>query len=202
MSSTISLKDRHTDATRELILTTAIDLLEKAGVTDLTVRSVAKAAGMSERTVFRYFATRDEFLDAVAAEAVRRMQPPSPPSSVQDLPEYPAALYKSFEESKHLIEASLHTEIFKRVRGSAARGRWAAITQMIDDYAPHLPKKERQIAATNINYYLSASTWYYFRFNFEFSLKDTIDCARSAIRLTVEDIGKQNLVIDADVFSN
>ena len=49
MSSIISLKDRHTDATRELILATAIELLEKAGVTDLTVRSVAKAAGMSER---------------------------------------------------------------------------------------------------------------------------------------------------------
>ena len=35
------------------------------GLAEVTVRAVAKQAGMSERTVFRYFAAREEFLGAI-----------------------------------------------------------------------------------------------------------------------------------------
>ncbi len=190
MSSIISLKDRHTDATRELILSTAIDLLERGSVTDLTIRAVAKEAGMSERTVFRYFATRDDFLDAAAAEAARRMKTPPPPSTIAELREFPVILYKAFEERSDLVRGALHTEIFNRVRSTAATGRWKAVSDLIDEYAPHRSKKERKLATTNINYFLSASTWHYYRFNFELTPADTIACARTAIELTIENLSR------------
>src|SRR5436190_15594962 len=107
MSSIISLNDRHTDATQKLILSTAIELLETSGVTDLTIRAVAKQAGMSERTIFRYFPSRDEFLDAVASEAVSIMQTPTPPASIKELLNYPEILYRSFEERSRLVVAGL-----------------------------------------------------------------------------------------------
>ncbi len=188
MSSKISLKDRHADATRELILTTAIELLESSGVTDLTVRAVAKQAGMSERTIFRYFATRDDFLDAVAAAVAEQMQPPAAPASIDELVGFPSILYRGFERRSALVEATLHTEIFKRVRASVAVDRWKAVEKIINEIAPQRSAKERKLAATNINYYLSATTWHYLRTSFGLSLADTIACAQASIRLSLSDI--------------
>lgn len=191
MSSIILLKDRHTDATQKLILSTAIELLERSGVTELTIRAVAKQAGMSERTIFRYFPSRDEFLDAVASTAVSGMNTPAPPTSVKELLNYPEPLYRAFEKRSSLVIAGLHTDIFRRVRVESAQERWNAVTKLIDKLASHRSKKERKIAATNISYFLSASTWHYYRTNFELSLDETIDCAKSAVRLVIEDLKKK-----------
>ena len=188
MSTGISLKDRQADATRDLILSTAIELLEKSGVTELTVRSVARAAGMSERTVFRYFATRDEFLDAVAEATARRMSVVPPPESIDELLEYPSSLYQSFEDNSPLTAAVLHTDIYTRVRTSSGGVRWQAVEKLIDGNARGRSKKERRIAATNINYFLTASTWNYYRTTFGLSQTETIACAKAAIKLIVTDI--------------
>lgn len=191
MSSTILLKDRHTDATQKLILTTAIELLERSGVTELTIRAVAKQAGMSERTIFRYFPTRDEFLDAVASAAVRGMHMPAPPASIKEMINYPEMLYRAFEERSSLVVAGLHTEIFRRVRVESARERWLAVADLIGKLARHRSTQDIKVAVTNISYFLSASTWHYYRTNFELSLDDTIACAVSAVRLIVDDIEKR-----------
>lgn len=182
MSTPISLKDRHSDATHGLILATAIELLEAGSISNVTARAVAKQAGMSERTVFRYFATRDDLLDAIAAEAAARMQSPPPPATIDDLLDYPKPLYRSFEDKAALVKGILHTELFNRVRVTAAAERWSAVTRLIDEALPDRSRKERRLLATNINYFLSATTWNYYRTRFELSTEDTIAAAKGAIR--------------------
>src|SRR6476646_371081 len=103
MSTTISLKDRQTDATQKLILLTAVELLETDGVNATTARAVAKKAGISERTVFRYYGSRDDFLDAVAEEAAAKMHTPHPPDNIKELADYVSSLYRRFEEFEALI---------------------------------------------------------------------------------------------------
>jgi AcrR family transcriptional regulator len=191
MSSTLSLIDRHTDATEKLILVSALELLERASVTELTARAVAKHAGMSERTVFRYFASRDEFLDAVAAEVVRNLQAPAPPAKIEDLPDYPRVLYARFEEKANLVRSALHTEVFKRIHDTVANERWRAVRSLIDGRAGHRSERDRKIAAANIRYYLAATTWHYYRFYLDFTLAETIDSARLAICLTINEIMKR-----------
>jgi AcrR family transcriptional regulator len=191
MSSTLSLIDRHTDATQKLILTSAVELLERASVTELTVRAVAKQAGMSERTVFRYFASRDEFLDAVAAEVVRNLQAPAPPTKIEELPDYPRLLYPRFEEKADLVKSALHTDVFKRIHDTVARERWRAVRALIDTHASHRAERDRKIAAANIRYYLAGTTWHYYRFYFGFTLAETIDSACTAIRLAIKEIMKR-----------
>ena len=190
MSTTISLKDRQTDATQKLILSTAVELLETQGVIATTARAVAKKAGISERTVFRYYGSRDDFLDAVAEEAAAKIHTPSPPDDIRKLDDYVSELYRRFEECEALLKEALHTEISKRLRATVGRRRWVAVRRLIDAAAPHRSPRERKIAATNISYYLSASTWQYYRFTFELSANETERHAMSAVRLFVADISK------------
>jgi AcrR family transcriptional regulator len=181
----LSLAERHGEATRQLILDAALDMLERSSVGELTVRAVAKHANISERTVFRYFATRDDFLDAIGDQVRARLALPPPPQSEKELLAAPRALYQRFEAKKQLTMAALHTELFHRMRETQAKSRWRAIQQIIDRLAPRRSERDRRIAAANIRYYLAATSWHYYRFYFAFSLEDSIGAAEAAIRSTL-----------------
>ena len=182
----LKLADRHSGLTRQAILDAAVGMLERSTVSELTVRAVAKQANISERTVFRYFASREEFLDAVADAVRARFALPPPPTTREQLLAAPRALYTRFEAVASLTKAALHSELFHRMRETQARARWKAVRELVDQIAPRKPEGQRRIAAANIRYYLAASSWYYFRFYFGFSLEDTIACAETAIRQSLE----------------
>ena len=178
----LRLADRHAELTRQSILDAAVEMLERSTVSELTIRAVAKQAGISERTVFRYFATREEFLDAIADVVRERLALPAAPATKEELLAAPRALYTRFEAVASLTKAALHSELFHRMRETQAQVRWKAVQALADELAPRKSERQRRIAAANIRYYLAASTWHYYRFYFGFSLEDTIACAETAIR--------------------
>ncbi len=184
-----SLAARHADLTQALILDSAIELLETASVTELSVRAVARKADISERTVFRYFARRDELLDAVASEMTRRLDAPPSPETIAELVAYPAAMFARFEASSTLTRAALHSELYHRIRSSDALGRGAAILRLVKQAAPERSEREHRLAAANIHYHVVASTWRYYRDYFGFSQDETVECARLAIVQALAGLG-------------
>ena len=186
-----SLSERHSDLSQRVILDAAVELLEHASVTELSVRAIAKHAGISERTVFRYFATRDELLDAVAQEVSRRLELPPDPAGLQELLDYPHALYGRFEATAAMTKAVLHSELYHRVRRTDAERRAVGVRKLLDSIAPKRPERERRLAAANIHYHIIASTWHYYRFYFNLSLKDSVDCAKMAIGQAIAALGVQ-----------
>jgi AcrR family transcriptional regulator len=183
-----TLSRRHSDLTQELILAAAIDLLEHSSVAELTVRDVAQRANISARTVFRYFPTRDEFLDAIAAEVIRNLNLPPHPATMQELLNLPDALYRTFEAKTSLTKAALHSELFDRIRSAPAQQRWIAVGKLLDQHAAMATARERKLAVANIRFFLSATAWNYYRFYFGFSLSDTIAAADAAIRQTLNGV--------------
>jgi AcrR family transcriptional regulator len=186
--STATLAQRQTDFTRQVILDAALDTLERGSLADLTVRAVAKRANIAERTVFRYFPSREAFLDAVAAAMSQALQLPSAPRTREELFGAARGLYERFEARASLTRAALHTDLFHRMRESQARVRWTAVRKLIDQLAPRRPERDRRLAAANIRYYLAASTWHYYRSYFGFSLEDSIAAADAAIRSMLDGI--------------
>lgn len=190
MSSTrTTLAARHADLTQRVILDAAVDLLETRSVGELSVRAVAKRADISERTVFRYFAAREDLLDAVAAEVARRTQAPPNPKSVAELLVYPEAIFARYEETATLTLAAMHSELFHRIRTNDAERRGRTIRALVDREAADRPEQERRLAAANIHYHVVATTWSYYRFNFGFSLDEAVEAAGMAIRQTLVGLG-------------
>jgi AcrR family transcriptional regulator len=188
LGAPLTLTQRHTDLTRSLILDTAIDLLEAGPVAELTVRAVARRAQLAERTVFRYFATREEFLDGVALAGAARLRTPEPPTTDAELVAAPRALYGAFEAKTGLTRALLHPDLLPRMQATAAKRRWDAIAKLVDRIAAEAPARARRIAAANIRYYLAATSWHYYRFTFGFDFEEAVACAETAIALALEDI--------------
>jgi AcrR family transcriptional regulator len=190
MSTPVStLSQRHSDLTEGLILAAAIDLLEHSSVGELTVGGVAERANISSRTIFRYFPTRDEFLSAIAAEAIRSMDLPPHPATLEELLDMPRALYRAFEARTGLVKAALHSELFDRIRSAPAQQRWLAVGQLLDQHAPKATPRARKLATANIRFFLSATTWHYYRFYFGFSSSETVAAAETAIRQALTGVG-------------
>lgn len=187
--SSPTLTKLHTDQTRRMILEAAVRILEEnEGSKELTVRDAAKQAGISERTMFRYYATRDEFLDAVALATSAAMKVPAPPANLEELLAAPRDFFTAFEAKSKLTKAALHSDVFFRIQKTVAAQRWIAIRKVIDKVAPRAPEKKRKLIAANIRFLLSASTWHYYRSYFKFTLEETIESVELAIRQAIDDL--------------
>ena len=95
-----SLRSEQAEQTRERIVRAAVDLLSGADAGDLSMNEVAGRAGVSVRTVYRNFATREALLDGVVGwigdQLSRRVGPPPSTSSeyVEATPRVIAALFE------------------------------------------------------------------------------------------------------------
>ena len=58
----ITLRDKRKELTRDNIVLAAVRLVRQGGEEAVTMRAVAAAVGITERTVFRHFNTRDDLL--------------------------------------------------------------------------------------------------------------------------------------------
>ena len=58
-----TLRDRQKEVTRDLILGAVAKLMERVDLRDLTFTDLAAEAGVSERTVYRHFPTKEELLE-------------------------------------------------------------------------------------------------------------------------------------------
>jgi AcrR family transcriptional regulator len=186
---TKSLLSRHAELTRTIIMDAAIDLLEKGSAQELSVRSVARQAAISERTVFRYFAAREDLLDAVIKEVGARMRLPPDPTTVAELLAFPRAIYDRFEETSALTRATLESELYLRIVKSGVDTRGEAIRAIIDSAAPDRPETERRLTAIDIKHHVVASTWRYYRVFFGLSQEDAVACARKAIEFALQGLG-------------
>lgn len=83
----VGKRDDHKAATRRQIQQATLDLLETAGVESTTVASIAERAGISERTFFRYYDSKEsaavpgqgELLDALLS---RELVPGASPAEI------------------------------------------------------------------------------------------------------------------------
>ncbi|MDQ1204595.1 TetR/AcrR family transcriptional regulator [Microbacterium sp. SORGH_AS_0862] len=87
MSEQPSIRERYTEQTRRTILLAVAECMESDPDRDFSMSQVAARAGVSVRTVFRHFASRDELVSAFGAWYEQEMLPFQPLASVHQLPD-------------------------------------------------------------------------------------------------------------------
>ncbi len=68
----VSLRERQQSETRVAIIEAYLDLAHREGQGQVSIPAVARQAGVSNRTVYRYFATKDELQTEAAFHFARR----------------------------------------------------------------------------------------------------------------------------------
>jgi AcrR family transcriptional regulator len=153
-----SIRAQYKAMTRERILDAAVDLIAKDGAA-LTIAAVAEHAGVTDRTIYRHFATREALLDAVWPRMQARVQSRGFPQSAQELIDMPRHLFPQFDAHQNLVFASVYSKGGREVRMKANEMRQAAMLACVDDALPALPKAKRRRRAAAVQLIDSAYAW-------------------------------------------
>src|SRR5688572_5567905 len=102
-----SLRERQKADTRALILEAVERLLKNRSLSELSLATVAREARITERTVYRHFANREQLLEATWAAVNESIGMKEFPRTVEELIERPKTLFPAFDRSNQVIRAML-----------------------------------------------------------------------------------------------
>lgn len=154
-----SLRDDHRDQTQVRILDAVIAQMSEAPVEALTVAAVAKRAGVTERTIYRHFQTRDALLEAVWPRMQSLVGSRGFPQNAADLVATPRRLFPAFDMQEGPVRASVYSEAGREVRLRANTERQAAMLACVRDALPELDDREAWARAAAVQLLNSAYAW-------------------------------------------
>ena len=148
---TPTLREQHADTTRTRIFEAVAELLEQGSADKLTVPAVAQAAGVSLRTVYRYFATREELLEAAGAWIGDTIGTEIP-TTLDEIAPLLAAAFENFDRRPGLVRALATSEAGRGVRKFRRHRRLASIRSALAAELPHLADGDFRRAEAVLGY--------------------------------------------------
>ncbi len=153
------LRERQAAVVRDAILDALADLLETQHPDDIALPQVAADAGVSIRTLYRYFATREDLFAAAGEHIVARLGLPAQIASAEEITA--TFLQSAAQGAKHpqLIKSMLYSSLGRRARSAHRGRRIQAITQALADVTSHLEPAEARRRSAAIAYLCSLAAW-------------------------------------------
>ena len=149
---TVSLREQHAELTRERILSAVAALLERGDAAGLTVPEVAAESGVSLRTIYRYYPTRDQLLEAAGRWIGDELFKHPYPRTLDETAERFRVDCAHFDDRPGLVRALALSELGREVRSYRRRGRVGAIREALQDEVGALPKGEQRRAEAVLGY--------------------------------------------------
>jgi AcrR family transcriptional regulator len=147
-----SLRDDQAAVARERILRAVAQLLERDGSADLTMPQVAKASGVSLRTVYRYFPTREALLEAAGRWIGGDLLKQGFPASLDDIADSFERACREFDERPGLVRAMALSDVGREARSARRRERLDAIRHALRQEVGALPESELRRAEAVLAY--------------------------------------------------
>jgi AcrR family transcriptional regulator len=147
------------DLTRNRVLSGLGKLLESE--TAFSFRALAEVSGIPERTLYRYFPSKEILFEAFWEELNRSFQLPDAPRSLDALLARASHVFAEFDAKEPLVRAMLHDPNGKKVRVANAplrrREFRAALAEELD--FDSLTSAERTRLLASVQLLLSAAGW-------------------------------------------
>jgi AcrR family transcriptional regulator len=154
-----SLRERQAAVVRDAILEALADRLDYDDPDDIAMPQVAAEAGISLRTLYRYFSTREAMFEAVGDHVVARLGLPRLIESADDIAPVFLESARRGAQSPRLVRAMLWTRLGRRARSPHRRRRVDAITAALGEVTARLPPAEARRREGAIVYLASLSAW-------------------------------------------
>lgn len=136
MTETETLRERQARAVRSELRAAFVRLVAEHGLGAVALADVAAAAGVSERTLYRHYASREAILDAIVADDVtaldREVRERAGPYSLAD-PDAFVAMYEVWEEHADLMAVGRLLRLAGQDRQASA-GRTDVLRRSFEDH--------------------------------------------------------------------
>ena len=159
MTSAGSLRERQAAVVRDEILDALARRLDREEPEDIAMPQVAADAGISLRTLYRYFPTREDMFEAVGDHVVGRLGLPREIRGADDVVRVFSESARLGARSPELVRAMLWTRLGRRARSSHRRRRVESITAALAEVTSYLPAAEARRREGAIVYLASLPAW-------------------------------------------
>jgi AcrR family transcriptional regulator len=155
----VPLRERRASAAREAVLDVLLARVQGDGFSDIAMEDLARAAGISRRTLYRMFPTREALL---AAAGQRFAETVGMPQEIGG----PEQLSATFREGSRLMErrADLARALYRSPTGRGIRAgqrsrRLQVIGSALRPLTDKLEKDEARRVTAVIAFLISSNTW-------------------------------------------
>jgi AcrR family transcriptional regulator len=160
------LREAQAERTRQALLEHAAELLAESGIEALTLPEVARRAGVSAPTVYRYFPVLEDLLAAVLEwlrPQIGMQRERLLGTDVDDLPKIPLENYPRFEQHARLLEAAMDSPTWNRIRNQTMDDRADRGAEVLAGARPDASLRSRRAASAAIYVLASPLAWRWMR---------------------------------------
>jgi AcrR family transcriptional regulator len=189
---------RHTEATRKVILDAAITLFLERRSDDFSIQEVADRAGLTHRTVYRYFPTRQALMTAAARDLARDLagEPFAEVSTVDEwidvLEPHLARTEANFEIVRRVLGATLASDDLW-LFGQSIHDRDSHLWKVFRRRFAHLPEADARRTFATLRHLMSSASYVFFRLRFGLSPAEATETVRSSASQFVEQAARRDL---------
>ena len=147
-------------STRERILAALADEVTAGNLSDFSVQGVADRCGVSHRTVYRYFPTRESLLEGLVEQMSAAMEAAGGPARVEQADELPEAInanFALFTAHADLAEAAVRFSVGTATENRDRRTRTDAITAAVEALGP--TGDDARLVSAVLRHLGSSRTW-------------------------------------------
>jgi AcrR family transcriptional regulator len=189
-----SLRDQQAEFTRQIVMEAAKRVLDTYSIDEFSIQKIAEEAGMSHRTVYRYFPTRQALLDSftdwiedsVAPIPAEALQPPDTREEMLGTVRF---AFERFDKFAPYFRASLVLATRgDSIQPQRQRQRDEAIRQSLTKVLEPLDDEQAAKAYAIIRLIIGAQTWQVLHDRFELADGKAGDAAVWAVRVLLEAI--------------
>ncbi len=186
-----SLRQRHADLTRDLILRTVAEILEEQGPSELAVPEVSRRAGVSLRTVYRYFPTRDELIAAAGEWIGVNVLQAGIAESLEGIPTEFAKNAARWDEHPNLVLAMALSRGGQSLRSVRRRRRLERLQEALREVTDGLPEAEARRAFAVFSYLDNMLAWVTMRDEAGLDGKEVGEAVAWAMRALIDDLRRR-----------
>jgi AcrR family transcriptional regulator len=190
--TTASLREQQAALARERILQGVAELLERDGSSELTMPHVAEVSGVSLRTLYRYFPTREALLEAAGRWIGGELLKQGYPTTLHDIADSFERACGEFDERPGLVRAMAMSEVGRAARSSRRRERLNAIRQVLEAELGALPERELRQAEAVLAYLHNMLAYTTLREEHHLAGPEIGEALGWAIRTLVADLRRRN----------
>ena len=155
------LRERRRRAARQALLDAYVELALEGGPEAVTFARLAERADVSERTVFRHFASRTALDEAFDALLLERIAFPGWPRRLADVPGFIEDLHRRFDEHADLVTVGVQTATV-RLQSAQTQRLTALRESLAEDLAGLRPEAAEEVVAV-LDLLVSATCWHRLR---------------------------------------
>ncbi len=190
----VPIRKRQKELTRASILEALAEIIVEEGPLGFAVQNVADRAGVSHRTVYRYFPNRKSMCEGIIDhfERLRDEQGErATPQSLKDLLGILPITFSSFGNNRALVRSLALLSLSTGAMPDRVRDRDRLVTRFVRELAPSISRTDQDRSIALIRHLGSSISWMILNTRFDRSDSEAADIVVHGIDLAIRDLKRQ-----------